>query len=135
MLELAAVDVADEAPGRVEEPRPPRHREEEVVVLVGVLEPAREPAPEAVVELLTTGLRRHPRSSPSPLLPTSEDGITETAGSYREAALAATAAAGWAAGGAAWVAPQVTIVTALSTTSATRPRTTNGARRGFICHG
>ena len=53
---LAAVDVPDEAPGGVEQARTARHGQEEVVVVVGVLPPAFEPALELLAQLGGVGL-------------------------------------------------------------------------------
>src|SRR6185369_1727976 len=54
----AAVDVANEAPRGFEEAGPARHRQEKVVVLVGVPVPLPEHAPELRVQLLASRLRK-----------------------------------------------------------------------------
>src|SRR5262249_20189938 len=53
----AAVDVANEPPRRLEQGRPARHREEQVVVLVGVAVPAAQHAAKLLAQLVPPRLR------------------------------------------------------------------------------
>src|SRR5262245_17578010 len=71
----AAIDVANESPRRVEQTRPARHREEQVVVLVGVAIPPAQHAPELVAELLAPRLRDQTALVGHGLLPALPSGI------------------------------------------------------------
>src|SRR5204862_347558 len=56
----AAVDVADEAPRGVEQAGPARHRQEQVVVLIGVPVPALQQSSGFVAQVFATRLRQEP---------------------------------------------------------------------------